>query len=199
VIDSGHGIPREHRDDAEFFLIAEAGVLEVQALLLCRSIRRFGCRYSSAAITVVSPRASRRPSRATLRELNVLGAEYLALDIHSPCPAYGPSFKVLVAAHIARRPGPPIVVQLDSDTLFLGEPNFSLTGVDAAARPVDVKGMCTSGWSSPGTRAWFTRSTPAGSTTTVSGRVSVQIIRAGAAMPLSRTTWATPGLCCRRP
>lgn len=130
---------------AEFFLIAEAGSLEAQALLLCRSIRRFGGEYHSDAITVVSPRASRRPSRATLQELDALGAEYLALDIHSPCPEFGPSFKVLAAAHVAQRPGPPILVQVDSDTLFLGEPDFSLTGVDAAARPVDVKGMCTTG------------------------------------------------------
>ena len=131
--------------NAEFFLIAEAGVLEVQAILLCRSIRKFGGRYSPSAITVVSPRASRRPSLTTLRELEAMAVEYLELDLHSPCPDYGPSFKVLAAAEVARRPGPPILIQVDSDTMFLGEPDFSLTGVDAAARPVDVKGMCTTG------------------------------------------------------
>lgn len=50
-----------------------------------------------------------------------------------------------MAGHVARRPGPPIIVQLDSDTLFLQEPDFSLEHHDAAARPVDVKGMCTAG------------------------------------------------------
>ena len=126
-------------------MLAEAGILEVQALLLCASIRRFAGVCSGAAITVVSPRADRRPSSSTLGALRVLGAEYLPLDLKSPCPAYGPSFKVMAAAHLARRPGPPILVQTDSDTLFLDEPDLTLCGMDAAARPVDVKGMCTSG------------------------------------------------------
>ena len=134
--------------------MAEAGILEAQARLLCASIRRFGGGYSGAAITVVSPRRSRRPSRATLRELQRLGAEFLPLSLSSPCPQYGPSYRVLAAAHVARRPGPPILVQIDSDTVFLREPDFSLRGVDAAARPVDVKGMCTSGSGDPFDTYW---------------------------------------------
>lgn len=71
--------------------------------------------------------------------------EYLDLDLHSRCAAYGPSFKVQVAAYLERRSGPPVLVQLDSDTLFLGEPDLSPYEHAAAARPVDVKGMCTAG------------------------------------------------------
>ncbi len=129
----------------EFVLIAEAGILERQALLLCESIRRFGGALSSSAITVVSPRKSRRPSHATLKMLDRLQAEYLALEIDSACPDYGPSFKVHALAHVARRSGPPIMVQVDSDSLFVAEPN-ALSKIDwAAGRPVDVKGMCTTG------------------------------------------------------
>lgn len=146
--------PAVHVGDVEFFLLAEAGILEAQALLLCKSIRQFAGAYSSMAITVVSLRKERRPCVTTLRKLEQLGVEYLALDIQSPCPAYGVSFRVYVAAHIARRPGPPIVVQLDSDTLFLGEPDFSLEGVAAAARPVDMKGMCTTGAGDPFDHYW---------------------------------------------
>ncbi|MDP8979377.1 MAG: hypothetical protein M3O35_02165 [Acidobacteriota bacterium] len=140
--------------EVEFFLIAESGILEAQALLLCASIRRFAGAYSAAAVTVVSPRKECRPSQATQWELRRLGAEYLELDVHSPCPAYGPSHKVYAAARVERRPGPPVVVQLDSDTLFVGEPDFSLDGVDAAARPVDVKGMCTCGDGDPFDPYW---------------------------------------------
>ena len=129
----------------EFALLAESGVLERQAVLLCKSIRRFGGELSSSAVTVVSPRRDRRPCRLTLAALDRLGAEYLPLDLDSACPEYGPSFKVHALSHIARRSGPPILVQIDSDTLFVGEPT-SLLGIDAAAaRPVDVRGMCTAG------------------------------------------------------
>lgn len=140
--------------DLEFCVLTEAGVLEAQALLLCASIREFGGRHSSSAIVAVSPRPSRRPSRSTVRELENMGVEYLELDLPSACPSYGPSFRVHAVAHISRRPGPPILVQIDSDTLFLDEPDFSLNGVDAAARPVDVKGMCTTGPGDPFEEYW---------------------------------------------
>jgi hypothetical protein len=140
--------------DVEFCVLAEAGVLEAQALLLCSSIRRFAGAYSSAAVVVVSPRPDRRPCRTTLRHLDRMGVEYVELDIRSPYPSFGPSFKILAVAHISRRPGPPIIVQIDSDTLFLGEPDFTLDGVDVAARPVDVKGMCTAGEGDPFDEFW---------------------------------------------
>jgi hypothetical protein len=129
----------------EFVLIAEGGLLEKQAILLCRSIRQFGGVLSSSAITVVSPRKGRRPSCAALREIDRLCVEFVALDIDAPCPEYGPSFKVHALAHVERRSGPPIVVQVDSDSLFVAEPTCFLRIGGAAARPVDVKGMCTAG------------------------------------------------------
>ena len=129
----------------EFVLNAEAGVLEQQALLLCESLRRFGGDLSASPITVVSPRKSRRPCAATLTKLDRLGAEYLPLEIESACPEYGPSFKVHAVAHVARRAGPAIVVQIDSDSLFVRAPNLLMNVEAAAARPVDVKGMCTTG------------------------------------------------------
>ena len=129
----------------EFMVIAEAGILESQALLLCESIRHFCGRYANCPITVVSPRSSRRPSPETLRKLDMLSAEYLPTDVRSAAPDYGTSYRVHAAACIESRPGPPVIVQLDSDTAFISEPDFSLLGVDAAARPVDVKGMCTTG------------------------------------------------------
>jgi hypothetical protein len=133
------------RDAIEFFLVAERGVLERQALLLCSSIRRFAGAYGPARVTVVSPRRDRRPSPATVKALDHLGAEYLDINLSSPCSSYGPSFKVLAASHVERRPGAPILVQLDSDTFFAGEPDLDLEGFEVAARPVDVKGMCTAG------------------------------------------------------
>lgn len=145
---------RRRKGDVQFFAIAEAGILEAQALLLCESIRMFAGAYASSLITVVSPRSSRRPSLTTRVRLDKLEVEYLELDIETPRPQYGPSFRVHAAAYVEGRPGPPILVQVDSDTLFLGEPDFALEGVDIAARPVDLKGMCTAGANDPCDAYW---------------------------------------------
>ena len=145
---------RARAADLEFCVLTEAGVLEAQALLLCRSIRKFAGAYSSAAIVAVSPRPDRRPGRASIEELERLHVEYLELDVQTPLPSFGPAFKIHAVAHIARRAGPPVLVQIDSDTLFLSEPDFSLEHVDVAARPVDVKGICTAGADDPLDEYW---------------------------------------------
>jgi hypothetical protein len=136
---------RAFEDRVEFVLIAEAGILEAQALLLCESIRCFAGVYSRSHITVISPRSARRPSAATLHKLDQLHAEYLPIEIDSCCPEYGTSYRVHSLAHAERRAGPPVMVQVDSDTIFIDEPDFSLNDFSAAARPVDDKGMCTTG------------------------------------------------------
>jgi hypothetical protein len=147
-------VPESVENAVEFLLIAESGVLEAQALLLCESIRRFAGAYAHCPITVVSPRPARRPSQSAIRTLEGLRAEYLPIDIRSCCPEYGTSYRVHAAAHVERRQGPPLIVQLDSDTLFVGEPDFSLFSCHAAARPVDVKGMCTTGPDDPFDGFW---------------------------------------------
>lgn len=133
------------RPDVEFALLVEAGPLEAQALLLVESLRRFGGRHAQAAVTVASPRPSRRPARTTIRALRRLGAEYLALEVGGACPAYPTSWRVHALPELERRPGPEVIVQLDSDTLFLGDIGPLCAGAQASARPVDVKGMGTTG------------------------------------------------------
>jgi hypothetical protein len=132
-------------DNTAFFLIAERGILEAQAVLLCQSIRKFAGAYSKSPITVISPRRNCRPCRETSRKLVRLEVEYLELRLPSPCPSYGPSFRVLAAARMEQQATAAVLVQLDSDTIFVREPDFRLAGAHAAARPVDVRGMCTEG------------------------------------------------------
>ena len=129
----------------EFCLVAESGILEQQALVLCESIRRFAGKYADSRVTVISPRATRRPSPRTIQRLHQLNANYVALDLVSPTPEYGPSHKTLALGWCARQGGPDVLVQIDSDTIFLGEPDLGLNGHGAAARPVDVKGICSYG------------------------------------------------------
>ncbi len=129
----------------EFALVVEAGPLEAQALLLVESLRTYGGRHAAAVVTAVSPRASRRPARATVRALRRLGAEYVALDVAGACPSYPTSWRVHALAELERRPGPPVLVQLDSDAVFFGDIGPLCADAPASARPVDVKGMGSSG------------------------------------------------------
>lgn len=149
-------------DAVEFCFLVENGRLERQAVALAESIRLFSGRHSGAKITVVSPRRERRPSTETRSALEGLGAEYVELDIVSPAPDYGPSHRVYALAAIARRAGPPVLAQLDSDTLFCAEPDFDLDGQIAAARAVDVKGMCSEGPSDPAEQTWLRLAAVAG-------------------------------------
>lgn len=138
----------------QFLVIVERGPLEAQAVLLCESIRAFAGRHASAAIVAVSPRPCRRPARRTLERLAALGVDCRLLDLSSPVPHYGTSWRVAAAAHIAREPGPDILVQLDSDTVFTGEPDLDLGDALVLARPVDEAGMCSAGPHDPRDAHW---------------------------------------------
>ncbi|MFZ2266577.1 MAG: hypothetical protein WAV95_03275 [Azonexus sp.] len=135
-------------------LVAECGVLEQQAVLLCESIRQFAGKYADCPITVISPRPDRRPSIATLESLSRLGVNYLPLDIVSPVPEYGTTFRIYAAAEFERLSSAESILFLDSDLLFSDEPDLELDGRDALARPVDVKGMCTTGEGDPNDHYW---------------------------------------------
>jgi hypothetical protein len=140
--------------DIEFVMIAERGVLERQALLLAESIRLFTGAWRDAAICVVSPRATRRPHDATLLQLDRLGVDYVPLDVASPCPDYGTSWRMAALAAIEARRRREVLVMLDSDTLFLAPPCFDFADRAVAVRPVDVTGICSSGASDPNDRYW---------------------------------------------
>jgi hypothetical protein len=86
-----------------------------------------------------------RPSQAAIRALRRLGAEYLALDLVGCCPEYPSSWRVHALGEVESRPGPEVIVQLDSDALVLDDIGALCMGADACARPVDVKGMGTAG------------------------------------------------------
>lgn len=142
------------RPTYELCLLSEAGALERQALLLVESLRRFGGEYADIEVTVVSPRPERRPSKETVRAFEKLSATYLPLDIKSPEPDYGPSFRVLALSSVAQNSKSDFIIQADSDTLFCDEPEFDIPAQSFAARPVDVKGMCSSGPGDPFEKIW---------------------------------------------
>jgi hypothetical protein len=133
--------------DIGIVLCVEQGALEGQALLLCESLRRFGGRFAGAPMYAIAPRAGYRPHRATVSALESMGVEYVDHTLNTECVEYPSANRVAAAAYVERLGRHQTLAVLDTDTLFLAEPTALalVDGVDAAVRPVDVKGMCTSG------------------------------------------------------
>ena len=131
--------------NCEIVFIAEAGALEQQGLLLCESIRQFGGIYSSSSIKILQPRSERRIGDGARARFAAMDAEIVEMAIVSPRPEYGPTYRIFACAEYERISRADVLIFLDSDTLLLAEPDFELANHDAALRPVDVKGMCTTG------------------------------------------------------
>lgn len=144
------------RPDVGFVACIEGGVLEEQALLLFDSIRRYAGRFGDCALYALSPRAGRAVSDAARRNLDALGVVYVDRLLNTECPEYGSANRVAAAAYVEETYPHEVLVILDSDTLFLREPSELLlpAGVDAAVRPVDVKGMSTAGAEDSSDRYW---------------------------------------------
>lgn len=144
------------KPDVGFVACIEGGVLEAQALLLFESIRRYAGRFSECPLYALSPRAGHAISNDARRRLHELGAVYIDRLLNTECPKYGSANRVAAAAYVEETYPHEVLVILDSDTLFLREPSELLLSpdTDAAVRPVDVKGMSTSGPSDSRDRYW---------------------------------------------
>ena len=141
-------------DTATFVLCIEANAIRTQALLLCESIRRFGGRYRDAPILAVAPRSGLGIDRETRRQLDAMAVEYAEKPLNTICPEYGSANRVFAAAWAEARAHSEWIVVLDSDTVFLGEPELP-EGADVAVRPVDVKGSATEGPGDPFEGYWL--------------------------------------------
>jgi hypothetical protein len=142
--------------DLAFVACIEGGVLEAQALLLFDSIRRNTGAFRGSPCYALSPRAGHAISSQARRRLDQLEVHYSDTILNTECTEYGSANRVAAAAHIEETRPHELLVVLDSDTLFLREPaHFVLPAdVDVAVRPVDIKGMCTSGPDDPCDAYW---------------------------------------------
>ena len=131
-------------------------MLEQQALLLFESIRLYTGRFNDCAIYALSPRLGVGISERARRKLDELHVTYIDAVLNTECAEYGSANRVAAAAYVEQQHPHEILVILDSDTLFLREPNEILLSpdVDVAVRPVGVKGMCTSGPTDPFDSYW---------------------------------------------
>jgi hypothetical protein len=145
---TGEDRPATAPPSATFVLCIENNAIRDQALLLCRSIRRFAGRYRDAPILAYAPRPGLGVDRAARMALEALQVEYVELPLNTQCPEYPSANRVFAGAHAEQRTGTDFLVVLDSDTVWLDEPQIPVD-VDAAVRIVDAKGSATRG---PGDR-----------------------------------------------
>lgn len=150
------GVPRLddrlHTSEIAYLICVEANRLEPQARLLCESIRTFTGHYRNAPIIAVSPRphlALGPESRAHLDALDVI---YMVEPLNDTGSPYGPINRIVAGAWAETVSPQPYLVLLDTDTVFLDEPNF--VRADAGVRPVDVKGSASGGVDDPLDAYW---------------------------------------------
>lgn len=147
---------QSNKPDLAFVACIESGVLEIQALILFESIRRFAGRFSDCSIYALSPRTGHAISSAARRKLEELNVTYIDKILNTACQEYGSANRVAAAAYVELTYPHETLVILDSDTLFIREPDklCLAADVDVLVRPVDVKGMCTNGPSDPFDKYW---------------------------------------------
>jgi hypothetical protein len=135
--------------NCSFVLSVEQGKLESQAVLLVESLRTFGGRYANCPVYAISPRPSRQIGAACRSALTALGAQTIVEKLIAPDEAYGTVARLAACAWAEQKLDSEILVSLDDDLFFAGEPDFRLKSADFFARPVDSKGICTSGAGDP--------------------------------------------------
>ena len=142
--------------DCSFVLSVERGKLEAQAVLLVESLRRFAGRYANCPIYAVSPRRSRQMSQSCQNVLKSLGVQVVIENLLSTDEQYGTMARLASCVWGEKNLASKIIVSLDDDMFFAREPDFSLQQTDLFARPVDVRGICTTGPGDPNDVYWRT-------------------------------------------
>ena len=132
-----------------FVCCVEAGRLEGEALLLCESLRRFGGRFAAAPVVAYSPRATDAVAERTRAGLERLGVSLVADELNTGHAGNPIANKLYAGADAERRFAEDTVVVLDSDAVFLTEPELLdlAPGTDGAASAV---GKVSEGTTGPG-------------------------------------------------
>ncbi len=138
--------------DITFLICIEANALKQQGMLLCESIRRFAGRYAACRIVAVSPRPNLALSPSSVRALKRLGVRYVALNLNTTGSPYGTINRVVVGRWAEKTLKTAYLVALDTDMLFVAEPDFPR--VDVGVRPVDMKGSATAAGDDPLDAYW---------------------------------------------
>jgi hypothetical protein len=139
-----------------FLACVERGRLEAQTILLCRSIRQFCGAHRDAPIYTFQPRRGRDVDQKTLAALDALGVVWITENLNDEFPDFGTLNKIFVCAYAERALDEPLLVFVDSDTVFIGEPiDLDLPeDTDVALRPGDAIRMNSQGTMDPIDSYW---------------------------------------------
>ena len=122
-----------------FIACVENGYLDDQTVLLCLSIRRFAGRFRDVPIHTFEPRAGTKIRSSTLISLQELGCIHHRETLNVEFEAFPHTNKIFTSAYAEQILQEDLLVFVDSDTLFTGEPrDLELAPeFDAAALPVN--------------------------------------------------------------
>jgi hypothetical protein len=134
----------------------EAGRLEGETLLLCRSLRRFGGGLADTPISAYRPRRGDPLAAETRAALAELGVELVEDELNVEHAFHPIANKLYAAAHAEGASAEGSLAVLDSDAVFLAEPErLELgAGIDAAAAPVGKVSEGTTGPDHDNERYW---------------------------------------------
>lgn len=136
------------QETVAFVLCIENNLIRDQALLLIESIRTFAGKHKDAEIIAISTRGL-GVEAVTQRRLAQLNVRYVDLPLNRGCPDYGPTNRIYGAAWAAQNSTASTLIVVDSDTIFLGEPELLGGDFDFAGRPVDLKNTTSTGPGDP--------------------------------------------------
>ena len=112
--------------DITFVCCVESGFLESQTLIMIESLRRWGGKYKDLPILAITPRSAPPLSKLTNEKLSHFNVTHLSFDAKN---IY--SWKAFLNKHYSLAKAEEVcdtefICWLDSDLLFLKEPNHKL-------------------------------------------------------------------------
>ena len=103
---------------------------ERESLLLSHSLRRFGGKLANHPLWLMMPEKLEQVSEATLRELEELGVQVHRFEVPKEAlhfPFGGKVYAAAAAEELASEKSD-VLVWMDSDTVFAGEPSDFILG-----------------------------------------------------------------------
>lgn len=134
----------------------ESGILEPLTIRMVDSLRRFGGRFANLDVIAVTPRMTPPLSHQTQRRMAELGIRHLQVSPDNPYSWHHYMNKAEAIAAVEERVTTEAIAWVDSDILFLREPNGLelLPGVDFLASAPDAGVIGSKGDTDPNDPFW---------------------------------------------
>ena len=107
----------------KIIICTEKGKIEKYAVLLCRSIRKFGGEYADAKIFSFAPRKGFGPKKETLIEFKKLGVNHQNIELNKEYRKYPLANKPLVCAYFEEKYPNENIIFIDSDQIVFNQPD----------------------------------------------------------------------------